>query len=130
MCGGDPVRARVGDFTKLSEGLFVTSERRTYDKRGAATTYQELETAAGITRTWGDAYGYALVATGRAIVNVDPIMEIWDATAVQPVMLEAGGTFTNWLGESTIHSREGIGTVPGVLPEILAITRRATRLTG
>ena len=33
-------------------------------------------------RTWGDCYGYLLVATGRAEVMVDPIMNLWDAAAV------------------------------------------------
>ena len=124
-----PERAMVGDFTTLSEGLFVTSERRTFDERGAGATYLALESAASVARTWGDAYGYALVATGRAVAMVDPIMEIWDAAAVQPVLVEAGGVFTDWQGHPTIHSREGIGTVPGVLHEVLEITQKAQRMT-
>ena len=123
-----PVRAKVGDYASLSEGLFVTSESGTFARRGAAATYQQLESAARVARTWGDAYGYALVATGRAVAMVDPIMEVWDAAAVQPVLIEAGGVFTDWQGESTIHSREGVGTVPGVLPEVLEITSKAQRI--
>ncbi len=126
--GSSPVRAKVGDYTSLSEGLFVTSESGTFARRGAAATYLELESAARVARTWGDAYGYALVATGRAVAMVDPIMEIWDAAAVQPVLLEAGGVFTDWQGKPTIHSREGVGTVPGVLPEVLEITGKAQRM--
>ena len=42
-------------------------------------------------------------------------------------MEEAGGTFTNWAGEPTIHSGEGIGTNGLVLEEVLKVTRRFPR---
>ncbi|MCA9206710.1 MAG: histidinol phosphate phosphatase, partial [Planctomycetales bacterium] len=90
---------------------------------GAADAFAELQRRAYITRTWGDCYGYLLVATGRAEVMVDPIMNVWDAAAVQPIMEEAGGSFTDWNGNATIHSGEGIGTNRLVLEEVLAITR-------
>ena len=78
-----------------------------------------LEKQAYITRTWGDAYGYLLVATGRAEVMVDPEMNLWDAAAILPVMVESGGTFTDWNGNPTIHGGEGIGTNAAVLQEVL-----------
>ena len=71
--------------------------------------------------------GYLLVATGRAEAMVDPLMNVWDAGAIQPILEEAGGTFTDWTGQPTIHSQEGIGTNGKVLEEILAITRRAPK---
>ena len=73
-------------------------------------------------RTWGDCYGYLLVATGRAEVMVDPVMNLWDAAAVQPVMLEAGGSFTDWQGNPSIQHGEGIGTNGQLLAEVLEIT--------
>ena len=62
-----------------------------------------------------------LVATGRAEVMVDPVMSVWDAAALQPVLEEAGGTFTNWRGEATIHSGEGIATNGKLLAEVLSL---------
>jgi histidinol phosphatase-like enzyme (inositol monophosphatase family) len=59
-------------------------------------------------RTWGDAYGYLLVATGRVDVMIDPIMNIWDIAPLKPIITEAGGVFTdldgtpNAKGESSI----------------------------
>ena len=81
------------------------------------------EHAAWLTRTWGDCYGYLLVATGRAELMVDPIMNVWDAAAIQPILEEAGGTFTDWQGHPTIHAGEGIATNGRVLEEVLKITR-------
>jgi histidinol phosphatase-like enzyme (inositol monophosphatase family) len=119
-----PQRAKVSASTSLCEGAFVTSQVDTFDKRGASEAYRRLETAAYITRTWGDCYGYLLVATGRALTMVDPIMNVWDAAAIQPIMEEAGGTFTDWQGNATIHAGEGIGTNGKVLQEVLAITKK------
>ena len=84
--------------------------------------FHGLEKQTRIARTWGDCYGYLLVATGRAEVMVDPIMNLWDAAAVQPVMLEAGGSFTDWQGSPTIQNGEGIGTNGHLLEDVLKIT--------
>ena len=52
-------------------------------------------------RTWGDCYGHALVATGRAEIMLDPLMSVWDAAALKPIIEEAGGRFTSWSGAAT-----------------------------
>ena len=119
-----PRPTRVSDRAKLADGLFVTSQVDSFWTRGAAEAYLALEKQAYITRTWGDCYGYLLVATGRAEVMVDPIMNIWDAAAMQPIIEEAGGAFTDWQGQPTIYSGEAIGCNRLVLDDVLAITRR------
>ena len=89
------------------DGLFVTSQVDLYERRDAWQVFRELQRRAYITRTWGDCYGYLLVATGRAEVMVDPVMKVWDAAALQPILEEAGGTFTDWSGNSHDLSRRG-----------------------
>ena len=96
-------------------------------RRGAAAVYDRLQAAARLSRTWGDCYGYLLVATGRAELMVDPIMSVWDAAAILPILEEAGGTFTDWQGRPTIHSGEGLATNGRVLEEALAILRMANQ---
>ncbi len=56
-------------------------------------------------RTWGDAYGYALVATGRADAMVDPECFDWDVAPISVIIEEAGGRFTDTAGVS--HWRNG-----------------------
>jgi fructose-1,6-bisphosphatase/inositol monophosphatase family enzyme len=58
---------------------------------------------------------------------VDPILNVWDAAAVQPIIEEAGGTFTDWQGTPTIHAGEAIATNGLVAAEVLAITRQFPR---
>jgi fructose-1,6-bisphosphatase/inositol monophosphatase family enzyme len=72
--------------------------------------WMQLESAAGMTRSWGDCYGYLLVASGRAEVMVDPVLSDWDAAALLPVVEEAGGIFTDWNGARRITGGSAIAT--------------------
>ncbi|HTU26328.1 MAG TPA: histidinol-phosphatase [Pirellulales bacterium] len=119
--GGEPVRAAVSQTPRLADGLFCTSDDTHWRGFERQTALERLQAAARLSRTWGDCYGYLLVATGRAELMVDPAMSVWDAAALQPVLEEAGGTFTNWRGEPTIHSGEGIATNGKILAEVLAL---------
>ncbi len=118
-----PQAARVSSRESLAEGLLVTTELSLFDDREAGQVFRELQRHARVTRTWGDCYGYLLVATGRADVMIDPVMSVWDAAALQPILEEAGGTFTDWRGNRTIYHGEGIATNRRVLEEVLTITR-------
>ena len=119
-----PVQARVSQKATLAESVFCTSEVRIFDGLGRRGAFDALQAAAWTSRTWGDCYGYLLVATGRAELMVDPAASVWDAAALQPILEQAGGTFTDWTGNPTIFSGEGLATNGQVLDEVLTITRR------
>jgi histidinol-phosphatase len=122
-----PTPARVSTVRNLRESLFLTTEISSFStarKKDALPVYLELQRAARLARTWGDGYGYMMVATGRAEVMVDPVMNLWDAAPIQTVIQEAGGQFTDWQGKSTIHAGEGVATNGLVAEEVIAITRR------
>ena len=118
----EPVAARVSSCQRLADALFCTTSVDGFHRIGRGETFERLREAARLTRTWGDCYGYVLVATGWAEVMIDPQMNVWDAAAIQPVIEEAGGTFTDWHGEPTIHNGQGIATNGRVSEEVLAIT--------
>ncbi|QDV27701.1 histidinol-phosphatase [Aureliella helgolandensis] len=109
VSGRTPTRCHVSQ-KPLDQGLFVVSQVDSFHKRGAERGYESLEQAAYITRSWGDGYGYLLVATGRAELMVDPIANPWDLAAVQPVLEEAGGRFTSWDGKPTVFGGDGLGS--------------------
>ncbi len=119
-----PRRARVSDKSTLAESLFCTTDVRTFTQIGRDDAYARLQSAARLTRTWGDCYGYLLVATGRAEVMIDPKINLWDVVAVQPIIEAAGGTFTDFGGVPTLHAGQTIATNGRVLDEVLAVTRR------
>lgn len=115
-------RAVVSQRDSLSEAVFVSSQVDSFDGRGAEEAYKAIEKACWITRTWGDGYGYLLVATGRADVMIDPICNAWDVAAILPVMVESGGRFTDWKGVETVRGGDGVGTnasLHGAVLEIL-----------
>lgn len=116
-----PAPARVSKCARLADGVFCTSEVASYGMVGRKAAYESLQKTARVSRTWGDCFGYALVATGRADVMIDPIMSVWDAAALQPILEEAGGTFTDWKGQPTIHSSEGVATNGLLLKEVLGL---------
>ncbi len=61
-------------------------------------------------RTWGDAYGYALVATGRVDAMIDPQVAYYDVAAMLTILPEAGGRFTDLTGTVTASGGSGLGT--------------------
>jgi len=74
-------------------------------------------------RTWGDCYGYLLVATGRADIMVDDVISDWDGAAFMPIITEAGGAFTDWRGRATAFGGDAIATnakLGTIVREILA----------
>lgn len=125
--GRAPVPARVSQTAKLDATLFCTSEIKTFTKTGRREAFDAFDRACRLTRTWGDCYGYLLVASGRADLMVDPQMNVWDCAALQPIIEAAGGTFTDWQGHPTIHGGEAIATNGLLLQEALAISRRFPR---
>lgn len=119
----EPVKAQVSTTAKLSDGLLLTSEVEGFSITGRFATFEKLSRSAKITRTWGDCYGYLLIVTGRADAMIDPRMHLWDAAALQPILIEAGGTYTDWQGEPTIYSGDGVATNGKLLDEVIAATR-------
>jgi histidinol phosphatase-like enzyme (inositol monophosphatase family) len=118
--GDQPPRAaQVSQQRSLSNATFLNSEVLCFDQTGRRPAYDRLQAAVRLTRTWGDGYGYLMVATGRADIMVDPIMAIWDAAALQPILEEAGGTFTDWHGNPVFQAGEGIATNGLLLNDVL-----------
>lgn len=101
-------KCRVRECNNLSEATFLSTEVATFDTYGFRKPFETLLDKARIHRTWGDAYGHMLVATGRADVMIDPILNLWDAAALMPVITEAGGSFTDLEGTATIETGNGL----------------------
>jgi histidinol phosphatase-like enzyme (inositol monophosphatase family) len=112
-------RAHVSAVQELKDAVLLASELNTFVTYGRAEAWQRLMDATYVQRTWGDAYGYALVATGRAEIMVDPITEVWDCGPLPVILEEAGGTFTDWQGKRTIYGRESIATNGALFEQVM-----------
>lgn len=103
-------RAHVSSKKNLADAVLLTSELNYFHLTNRWQAWQRLVERTYVQRTWGDAYGYFLVATGRAEVMLDPAMHLWDCAPFQVIMEEAGGTFSDWKGTATIHGHESVAT--------------------
>jgi histidinol-phosphatase len=113
---------KVSDKTELKDALVVSSSIRRAQARSGA--YEELASQVRLCRTWGDAFGYAMVATGRAEVMLDPVLSPWDVGPMPVILAEAGGKFSTWKGESTIYGPDGLGTNGVLHDKVQAILQK------
>jgi histidinol-phosphatase len=114
----------VSSTATLEEALLLCTDFNTCERYGFGTSIDELQRNAKSNRTWGDCYGYVLVATGRADVMLDPVMNVWDCAPLLPIIEEAGGTFTDWRGKRTIAGENSIATNGVLFDEVMAIVTR------
>ena len=107
---GEKQLAHVSKVAALPDALFLTSWMQSFFETGTIPKFLRLSEATGVTRGWGDCYGYTLVATGRAEIMVDPVLNVWDAGPMLVVLEEAGGCYTTFAGKPDIHGGTGVAT--------------------
>ncbi len=110
--------ASVSKVNQLEEALLCHADVGELMRRNP-TEWERLRAATPVTRGFGDCYGYALVATGRAEIMIDPIVSPWDIAALVPILREAGGTLTDWQGRSRIDSGKAFATNSALFEAVL-----------
>lgn len=111
----------VRPCNNLSEASFMSTDVYTSSNCGYGKAFNTLLEKTRIHRTWGDAYGHMLVATGRVDLMFDPVLSIWDAAPLLTVLSEAGGIFCDTDGNETIESGNGFSCSRELLPEVLKV---------
>ncbi|HEX2188463.1 MAG TPA: inositol monophosphatase family protein [Longimicrobiaceae bacterium] len=96
--------ARVSACDDLAAARVTTSGLEYWRDRSSDADragFDRLVRATRFCRTWGDAYGYFLVAVGRMDLYVDPICGAhWDIAPMGPIFEETGGRLTTFAGEA------------------------------
>ncbi len=105
-----PRRARVSSVAELGEALFCATGFDNFVRIGKADALERMLAAVRLARGWSDCYGHCLVATGRADIMIDPLMNIWDNAPLAPIVEEAGGRFTSIGGARTIREPNALST--------------------
>jgi histidinol phosphatase-like enzyme (inositol monophosphatase family) len=121
-CWSDRGPARVSEQAELRNAYVMSSSFATW----SAAQLDAIETAGAILRTWGDGYGYALVATGRVAAMVDPIVSPYDIGPMPVILAEAGGCFTDLDGADTIEGGSGLASNGHLHDELLALLAHAS----
>jgi histidinol phosphatase-like enzyme (inositol monophosphatase family) len=75
-------------------------------------------------RTWGDGYGYLLVASGRMEAMVDHAVAPYDIAAMPVILAEAGGRFTDLAGNDGYGGGSGVATNGVLHDQVLTLVAR------
>jgi len=118
-CWSERGPAHVSDATSVDGAYVMSSSFTTWTGAQVAA----LDGAGAVLRTWGDGYGYALVATGRVAAMVDPIVAPYDIGPMPVLLAEAGGRFTDLDGVVSIESGNGVATNGHIHDELLSLLR-------
>jgi histidinol-phosphatase len=115
----------VSKVSKLADSLLCYSSIGWFTRAGREKTFMELAGRTWRQRGYGDFYGFVLVAEGAAEVMVEHGVNPWDVAATKAIVEEAGGRFTDWDDNPTIHRPDVLATNGHVHAETLAILRNS-----
>lgn len=113
-CTLNGVACSVNDHAVMSSAVLSCSGFDYWEEE----MLQRLRASGVAMRTWGDGYGYVLVATGRIEAMFDPIINFWDIAPCQVIIPEAGGRVTTLEGHDNLELGSVLAT-NGVLHEPL-----------
>lgn len=100
-------RLRVSGVSALADAYVSTTDARLWEPRSA---YTALMDACWETRAFGDFWQHVLVAEGALDLAAEPIANAWDLAAVQVLVTEAGGRFTDLRGEPRFDGGDGLAS--------------------
>jgi histidinol-phosphatase len=120
-CWWNGRRALVSAQSRLGDALVVTTDVENIEREQRGPGWNALRRSVALTRTWGDCYGYALVATGRAEAMLDPVLSLWDVAALSPIIEEAGGVLTDWDGASGYRLKSAVATNAALATRIRSV---------
>jgi histidinol-phosphatase len=122
-CHWNGRRCRVSPVSTLGRGVVSFTSAASFKAAGREQAWQRVLDAAWHSAGWSDAYGHALVATGRVELMLDPIMNPYDCGPFPVILREAGGYFGDWAGNETIYGQEALSTSQHLLPEVLRLIK-------
>lgn len=115
---GRPVKVRP--CASFDDATLLTSDPLNPAKYQNGPAFEAVARRARIYRTWGDCYGYLLVACGWADIAVDPIMNPWDIAALVPILRGAGGEITDWQGRMPYPANSTVAAHPSLHRQLIA----------
>lgn len=115
---------RVSEVASIDRAVCAHIDTAYFGKNGKGEAWDRLQKAVYYNAGWCDAYGYLLVATGRAEIMLDPVMAVWDCGPFPPILSEAGGYFGDWAGnEGCIDAGEALATNAALKDSVVGLLK-------
>jgi len=108
FCNGMAIR--VSNIDNINDAQLCYDDIPGFEHFGIGRRFLDLVRRCGRTRGFGDFWSHMLVAEGAAEIAVEPQVAHWDMAAVQVIVEEAGGRFTNLDGEARADGGSGLST--------------------
>ena len=107
-CNGRPIS--VSTTSELDGARIVYTSFRSFDSHGRGPQWRRLTEGAAWSRGFGDFWGHMLVASGRAELMAEPVVNVWDLAALIVIVEEAGGRFTDLDGLRRVDGGSALST--------------------
>jgi histidinol-phosphatase len=105
--GGATVAIRVSQIADLADAHLSSCGAEGWDD---PQPFLDLTSRVWRDRAFGDFWSHVLVAEGACDIGLDPIVSLWDLAALQVIVEEAGGRFTDMAGEARADGGSAIST--------------------
>ncbi|GDY31351.1 histidinol-phosphatase [Gandjariella thermophila] len=97
----DPWQIGVSGVSALSDAYVSTTHLGSWVEYRSREAYLALVDACWENRAFGDFWQHCLVAEGAIDLAAEPVVNAWDVAAIQVLVEEAGGRFTDLDGVAT-----------------------------
>jgi histidinol-phosphatase len=114
-------RCRVSDVRRLRDASFSYSSLSGWEDRDGLGGFLGLARSVWRTRAYGDFWSYVLVAEGAVDVAAEPEVSLWDLAALQVIVEEAGGRFTDLSGAARPDGGSAVATNGQLHDEVLKL---------
>ena len=108
FCNG--IAIRVSDTASLTDAAIAYDNAADFDPFGTTDNFMRLVRACGRGRGFGDFWIHMLVAEGAVEIAIEPQVAPWDMAAIQVIVEEAGGVFSDLQGNRRYDGGSGIST--------------------
>ena len=98
--GGTPQLCKVSGKKKIEQSILYSADPAMFNI-SQKPHFDRIVAQVKMVRYGGDCYSYGLLASGHIDLVVEADLKIYDVMALVPVVENAGGVITDWLGNNS-----------------------------
>ncbi|HEX4865890.1 MAG TPA: histidinol-phosphatase [Acidimicrobiales bacterium] len=117
----NPSPIRVSAVNDLADAQLSNGSLSGWENHGGPSRVVDLALRCWRDRAFGDFWSHMLVAEGACEIALDPIVSLWDLAAIQVIVEEAGGRFTDLSGVARADGGSAISSNAILHDQVLAI---------
>ena len=112
-------RCTVSEVGDLADASLSYSSLSGWEERDLLEPFLDLTRSVWRTRAYGDFWSYMMVAEGAVDVACEPEVVLWDLAALDVIVREAGGSFTDLSGAAGPAGGSAVASNGVLHPDVL-----------